>query len=659
MKDNKLFENIPVKMADLSLSPQDQGDVRDNDSMISSIRFFQAAANLLEDEMIGLELSADAEVSTEDEIMIRAAVFAGIESDVTEDDLNWIFKNSGTTRKIMSSHISNVLENGRHAYALVPRIAEDADEQADNRSIGDAEWEKCVSDFIKVIAQNGGVIRIIAWSSHDHANAASMFLISMPDKMSLKMRTLASMAFRGMTLKEISEQTGMIEEIETGDKDLAVDGMSGILRVLMFEELLKEFRRDHDDMFGHEIFGVVTLDALEEQPEEDNTPIEELRLSIRSCNCLKRAGISTVGELSLLSNDELLKIRNLGKKCVNEIKLKLEQFSKESGKAIGTGMAPAAIKRNNEEEAEEETGENATDNDQCEDKISFSSQLDELIGLEEVKRQVRRIAAFAKLQQDMTADGKTSEPVVLNMEFVGNPGTAKTTVARIMAGILHETGIMKRADMIEVGRADLVGSYAGETATKVKKVFEKAKGAMLFIDEAYSLIDAWENAHGDEAINTIVQEIENNRADTIVVFAGYPDKMKEFFSRNPGLRSRVPFSIRFKDYTADEMVQIVELEAERRGFSVDSAVRTKLAEALRTIDGRSQKGNGRFCRNLVESAILEYASRVYCGSDDFTVNNYVLTDKDFGSAIDPGNTGQEDRNTAESVAARRRIGFTA
>ena len=158
--------------------------------------------------------------------------------------------------------------------------------------------------------------------------------------------------------------------------------------------------------------------------------------------------------------------------------------------------------------------------------------------------------------------------MVLNMEFIGNPGTAKTTVARITAGILHEIGLLPTSELVEVGRADLVAKYTGQTADKVKEVFQKAKGKLLFIDEAYALTDCWENSYGDEAISTIVQEMENNREDTVVIFAGYPDKMNEFFSRNPGLRSRVPFTIRFSDYSAEEMAQIVEAEAKKRGFSL-------------------------------------------------------------------------------------------
>ena len=152
---------------------------------------------------------------------------------------------------------------------------------------------------------------------------------------------------------------------------------------------------------------------------------------------------------------------------------------------------------------------------------------------------------------------------------------------------------------------------------------------MLFIDEAYSLVDDRKGSFGDEAINTIIQEMENNREETIVIFAGYPDKMESFFSRNPGLRSRVPFSISFSDYSANEMVKIAEFEAKKRGFSVDTEAYEKVTAICSDAALHPDGGNGRFCRNLIENAILGYASRVYGNNDSDTDKNYILTADDF------------------------------
>ncbi len=270
------------------------------------------------------------------------------------------------------------------------------------------------------------------------------------------------------------------------------------------------------------------------------------------------------------------------------------------------------------DEDEDEDDDESEDDTKCraepqkQDAIAektASDELHELIGLDNIKEKVDQIVAFAKLQKMAKEHGKKVEGINLNLSFLGNPGTAKTTVARIFARIMKENGILSNGDLIEVGRSDLVAKYTGQTAIKVKGVFNKAKGNILFIDEAYSLVDSWENEFGDEAIATIVQEMENNRDDMIVIFAGYPDKMEKFLSRNPGLRSRVPFVVQFKDYSADELTAIAKSEAARRGYSVTDAAEKKIHDICEAGMKMDEFGNGRFSRNLVEAAIMRAASR--------------------------------------------------
>ena len=332
--------------------------------------------------------------------------------------------------------------------------------------------------------------------------------------------------------------------------------------------------------------------------------IEDLDLSVRANISLKRAGIHTVADLLDKTDEELMSVRNLGRKCFDEVKEKLAALTEQYKLPEKTAS-------------------------------SYTEMLDGLVGLKNVKEQVKKITAYAKLKRDMESADRDASPIVLNMEFTGNPGTAKTTVARIVAGILHEIGLLQYNELVEVGRADLIARYVGQTADKVKTVFRQARGKLLFIDEAYSLLESRKGDFGDEAINTIVQEMENNRKDTVVIFAGYPDEMKEFFSRNPGLRSRVPFTVSFSDYSVEELVSITELEAQKRGFSVSPSAHDKITAICETAAHDAAAGNGRFCRNLSESAILNYAYRVY-GADDNTANtSFVLQADDYVVPEDP------------------------
>lgn len=254
----------------------------------------------------------------------------------------------------------------------------------------------------------------------------------------------------------------------------------------------------------------------------------------------------------------------------------------------------------------------AVENDvnRTDDKGSAQKELDEMVGLQSVKDIMRKIVANAKLRKICSDKGIAKENPSLHMMFTGNPGTAKTTVARLLARIMKDEKILPTGNFVEVGRADLVAKYVGHTAPLVKQKFKEAQGGVLFIDEAYSLCDDRENSFGDEAINTIVREMENHRGDVIVIFAGYADKMNAFIERNPGMRSRIKYKVNFEDYTAEELCEITKLMLEKKQMTITDPAMEKLKNIYENARTEKSFGNGRFVREMLEEAKMNLAERL-------------------------------------------------
>lgn len=236
-------------------------------------------------------------------------------------------------------------------------------------------------------------------------------------------------------------------------------------------------------------------------------------------------------------------------------------------------------------------------------------ELMDMVGLTEAKAVINDMIAAAKLQNLRKSWGIKDPTASRHMLFTGNPGSAKTTVARIVAKILAEEEIISEYKLVECGRANLVGKYVGHTAPLVRRKFKEAKGGVLFIDEAYALVED-HHSYGDEAINTIVQEMENRRDDVIVILAGYPDKMAEFLEKNEGLKSRIAFHVNFPDYTIEELSQILARMCRQRGYELTEAAKEKCSEIFTTAIQEADYGNGRFVRNLLEQATLRQAKRL-------------------------------------------------
>ncbi|MCF3974249.1 CbbX protein [Paracoccus salsus] len=240
-------------------------------------------------------------------------------------------------------------------------------------------------------------------------------------------------------------------------------------------------------------------------------------------------------------------------------------------------------------------------------------ELDEtLIGLEPVKSRIRETAALLLVDKARRQMGLATETPTLHMSFTGNPGTGKTTVALKMADLLHRLGYVRKGHLVTVTRDDLVGQYIGHTAPKTKEVLKKAMGGVLFIDEAYYLYRPEnERDYGQEAIEILLQVMENNRDDLVVILAGYADRMDRFFASNPGFRSRIAHHIEFPDYSDPELLHISERMLARQNYRFDEAARQAMAQYIAARRGQSHFANARSIRNALDRARLRQANRLF------------------------------------------------
>lgn len=245
-------------------------------------------------------------------------------------------------------------------------------------------------------------------------------------------------------------------------------------------------------------------------------------------------------------------------------------------------------------------------------KLESVKELQSLIGLENVKNLIEEIVAYVKIERRRQQEGLATEPMVLHMIFKGNPGTGKTTIARLMGKLLKELGVLPKGHLIEVERADLVGEYVGHTAHRTREQLKKGLGGILFIDEAYSLARGGTRDFGREAIDTLVKSMEEHRKEMVIILAGYKDEMDHFLSSNPGLRSRFPIHLSFPDYTEKELFDIARLMIEQRQYRLTDEAENKLALVIRKSSqtGHPFGGNARFVRNLAEKAIRTQALRL-------------------------------------------------
>jgi Cdc6-like AAA superfamily ATPase len=261
------------------------------------------------------------------------------------------------------------------------------------------------------------------------------------------------------------------------------------------------------------------------------------------------------------------------------------------------------------------------------------AELDALVGMERVKREVHLLADLMRVEQ-LRRDREL--PVLersRHLVFAGNPGTGKTTVARLLSRIYRTLGAVKRGHLVETDRAALVAGYVGQTAPKVVAAFDAADEGTLLIDEAYALARGGDDDFGKEAIDTIVKLVEDRRDRIIVIAAGYPEEMEEFISANPGLTSRFPKTIHFPDYSSEELLKILEQLASKGKYQLTDAAKLKVTAWLDSVPRVRGFGNGRLARNLFETAVLRQASRL---ADIESPTDEQLLTLEEADILDPG-----------------------
>lgn len=333
--------------------------------------------------------------------------------------------------------------------------------------------------------------------------------------------------------------------------------------------------------------------------DTDSDPLGDLILQLKSL-----IGIEKVkNEVNMLDENE---------QCRNTNNIKINKTNSEDSEDSDYGLC---------DEYESNDVEDNTPIESNDEEISLSKlmgELNDLIGLDTVKNEVTSLINLLRVNKVRAERGMKQVPTSKHLVFSGNPGTGKTTVARILAKIYKALGVLSKGQLIEVDRSKLVAGYVGQTAIQTQEVIQQALGGILFIDEAYTLSSSkGSNDYGQEAIDTILKAMEDNRDDFVVIVAGYPDLMQEFLDSNPGLRSRFNKYINFEDYTPDELTAIFNVFCEKSGYTIDDEIDGYLHDYFeKKYNNRDRNfANGREVRNFFESAVSNQANRLAIDPD--------------------------------------------
>ncbi len=427
----------------------------------------------------------------------------------------------------------------------------------------------------------------------------------LPDGLDLLMGelTMVALIFTNVDLNISEEETDVLNNFRQsiyGNESFALTSHD-------YRELCRKFLRIHPDRRISIDYTPYSVQYLQIYDREHGTEYAE-----RARTMFFRLANAIVKADGVEKSEELMTLLNF-----KEILYSSNSTYTLSGR--GVSDSPQAL-------ATEETKPQSTD--------ELMRELNSLIGLEQVKNDVTQLVNFLKIQQLRESKGMATTSISRHLVFYGNPGTGKTTVARFLAHIYKSLGILSKGHLIETDRSGLVAGYVGQTALKVKDVVDKALGGILFIDEAYALSS--NNAGGDygqEAIDTLLKLMEDNRGDLIIVVAGYTSKMDNFLSSNPGLSSRFNKYLSFDDYTPSQLVSIFESICAKASFQLSLAAKEKLEALFTTLyESRDETfGNGRLSRNLFERTINNQANRIVSIAN---INEQVLSTIEAGDVPD-------------------------